>query len=294
MSDWQQRMALLRPYLNRFKRRFSVLDLGCGDGAVGRAIAREYDASVFLLDRDITEPIEYELPRVTLLKHNITPVELHALADCEHFGVVLALNFLHHFGSDWRVAVDATLRIGQHTFIQLPDDNSGGVAGRDILPQLTAHVGAAQATLLGYPNQHTGRDPRPLWVLVGPREKRLTGHVWKGQMEPLLVYASYDKIHKEHRGGLQPWHVGMNLWNLLRLGVVWPTKARLASLVRAFTPEQAHGDIIPWNFIWDGEALHLCDWNGQFQREDAYGLEQTARIVEMSEPKYPADMTGWA
>ena len=73
----------------------------------------------------------------------------------------------------------------------------------------------------------------------------------------------------------------MNLWNMIGLGA---SREWAASLVEQFEmPEQEHGDIYPWNFIYDGERLHLIDPQyepgGHRSLPDADGLANTLRMI---------------
>ena len=308
MSEWKERMALLRPWLSKFKRRFSALDLGCGDGDVSRAIAEEFDVVLVAVDKGLNESEaastqRYEsVPRSICLKYALTPDDLVSLADCEHFDVVLALNFLHHFRSAWSSATDAVLRMGWHVFVQLPSVGQHGVAGRDILPTLTDTVQTRNATLLGKaPHVSWERHlPRPLWLVQNDAIKSLPRPSMYGDRGPTQVpiervtrvKATYDNIEHQRpdkdAGAWRKWIVGMNLWNVISLGCVHPTRGRIAEQVRAFSlPDEPHGDVIPWNFIYDSEVLHLIDPARPVRRDDRSGLTEVAREVMMEEPRRP-------
>lgn len=303
MSEWEQRFGMLRHYLDRFHRRFSVLDLGCGDGQISHAIATHYDASCFLIDRGFNDTPEYAtahyegVPRITCLKHDMTVDELTRLADCEHFDVVLALNFLHHFGEHWHAASGAVARMGWHVFLQLPRVGVPDVPGHDTMEPLHRFIGQTGGLLLGETTQYPGHLPRPLWLIETSQLKSLPfttmftadGYAQVPSAFPMQVKAAHDSIRwcRLDRGeAWHQWHVGMNLWNLLHLGLVRPATQEMAAELRAVSlPSIPHGDIVLWNFVWDGEVLHLIDAGGPIQREDCFGLEQAAQIVDAASPR---------
>ena len=118
-----ERLELLLPVLSKYKRRFSVLDLGAGINhpTLGYEIAQEFDAVVVEVEKDWS-PDAVAYKRQIVLKHAFSVADLAKLSECEHFDVVLAFNIVHWFGSSWQAAADAILGMGDYVFVQIPTE----------------------------------------------------------------------------------------------------------------------------------------------------------------------------
>lgn len=255
---------VLAPLLSQYHRRFSVLDLGSGGGEISQGIELDYDAAVFTLDRECD----------ALLKCEITAHGLEQLSSREHFDVVIAFNFLHHFWDwKWERATLAVLGMGVHVFIQLPPRGTEHVAGEEIIDGLHDMIGPPPIDSIWYPsfNHH-----RPIWLIYNPpvRPGLSTGRPW-------TITANYDRITGTRAGHTREWIPGMNLWNMLGLGA---DREWLVSMIKSLPlPEDEHGDILPWNIIWDGRQLHLIDGKdeplGHRVRSDVDGRAETVRML---------------
>jgi hypothetical protein len=289
-----ERLDILKPILDRYKRRFTVLDIGCGPkGLLSREIAEKYDAAVFGVDREM----EGRWPDSTAVQLNgdVSPDMLEAISRCEHFDVVLAMNLLHHYAeSDWERALKTICGMGDLVFIQMPPKGTERVAGQ---PWLDKMIDAIDARCIGIgeayyePFDHERR----IWGCVNHGPRSFPGHTIRGRSpkihkndkpNPWRVWSSPGVIYAEKAAGImrdsqmKSWIPGMNLWNLCQFEMVSPTREEFASMVRAYPlPDHPHGDIIAWNFVYDGRELHLIDF-GEMIRDDAEGREHAARMVE--------------
>lgn len=246
-----------------------MLDLGCGDGSVAEWIEKEFpDAVVFTLDR---------VSEKAMLKVDITPHMLELLSRLEYFSVVLALNFLHHFAEqDWQKAVEAVTRIGRRVVIQLPPVGDYRAAGAGIMAKLHQAVESAGGVRLGEAWYEPFKHDRPLWLISNNEDKQVDSS------RPWVVSADESTITKTRLGFSRSWVPGMNLWNMIGLGC---DRQWAYSLVESFKlPEREHGDIYPWNFICDGEHLHLIDPQyepgGHWSYSDKDGLANTLKIIK--------------
>lgn len=293
MSDCEQRMALLRPYLSCYKRRFTVLDLGCGDGQIARAIAREYGAVVVVIEKGLGEIEEYGLhhydssPRVICLKREVTLEEVRGIAASEHFDVVLALNVLHWTGGAWSEWARTVLSLGCDVFVQIPSRDATEVPGEEYLAQLTDYLDEF-GRIIGYTVQFPGHPKRPLWYCRNGARRSFEKSTLYDKDGALAgrrawshcINAEYWYIYRLNRPD-RPWIAGMNLWNFCCLGGVRPSRERIVEMLRAYPlPAEPHGDIAPWNFILDGARLHLIDGHEGWQGDDRKALDDTIRRVE--------------
>lgn len=283
-----ERFQLIAPFLKPYTRRFSLLDLGANECGLSGMIAREFDVMVTAIEQNPVEPPV--LPNFMLLRHKITVEELERLNECEHFDVVLALNFLHHCGSDWERMAETTLRLGQKVFVQLPEpgDNS---CGQDIIPMLTEFITSRMA-LLGKVHQRadlTDHAKRPLWVRENGEEKVLTRTSLNSEpaSPPTTVTSNYNRLWRRaphKRNPERDWMPGINLWNFCQLGGVWPTKEKVIRMLEEYPlPYLRHGDITPWNFVLDGSSVRLIDgfegWGGEDTTHMRWTIEKVRETL---------------
>src|SRR3990167_4990541 len=285
------RYELIKPALERYKRRFSVLDLGAGinQPTLGWMIANEFDAIVTVIEKDLYVQHLEQSPRVIQIRHKMTAADLWRLNECEHFDVVLALNVLHWFeDDDWLLAAKAVCAMGDFVFVQLPalDEDRDGLPGRTILPSLTQRILSRNPHHLGDTVQFPRHTPRPLLELRNGI-KKLTRTSWTSHDNS----ANTDVYSTDHALGAQmkdktkrykDWIPGINLWNFCQLGGVWPSRDRIIELLKGHRDEHPiHGDIQPWNFVLDGEQLHLIDGGDAWgvPEHDQMNLERTIEEV---------------
>lgn len=257
------RMDVLVPVLSQYKRRFSVLDLGCGSGEISQRIQLGYDAAVFSLDKECE----------ALLQCEIAAEGLRQLSQLEHFDVVIAFNFLHHF-QDWEKAARAVMGMGHHVFIQLPPRGTERVAGEENIDGLHELIGFPPLDSIWYPsfNHH-----RPIWLIDNPLAFTMR---WDWTVE-----AGFDKITGSRGEHTKEWIPGMSIWNMHGLGA---DRDWLLSLVKGIRlPDKEHGDIQPWNMVWDGRRAHLIDWQDEPQGHrscgDPEGMAETVRKLRDEE-----------
>lgn len=266
-----ERIDLMAPLFESYGRKFTVLDLGCGDGSIMRAIRERWrSAVVFGLDRD---------GDAAIMKADINGRTLEEMTGIEHFDVVVAFNFLHHFKDDWLQATMAVMELGHHVLIQLPPPGTERVAGEEILSDLCRIV-ERDSEFLGstwYPSFH---HDRPMWRITN-------GNLWQvtWAARPWMVVHGFDVIQGMRGSTSKPWIPGINIWTLHGLGA--DRKWLVEQIEKSDRPDREHGDILPWNFIWDGERAHLIDFQdepgGHWARDDKLGYEETIRMLSAEE-----------
>lgn len=282
------RYDLIAPLLRRYKRRFTLLDLGAGiNPYVTQRISREFDAHVIAVEQDEIAPDELAQfgPRALWLRHKMSAADLLRLGCCEHFDVVLALNFLHHFDvTDWYFAAKAIESMASLVIIQAPHVGDDGTCGRELLPEI--HNWLADYTQIGQSVQFPGHMSRPIFMKRATRGSKLTMTNWNSpeNCADIRITAGFTSktirlVHKH--GPLRPFIHGLNLWNFAQLGGSWPRKEAVLKLIREFPlPNEHHGDITAHNFLFDGAALHLIDGHEGWEFDDAAGLRDTEAKIE--------------
>lgn len=278
------RFEALRPLLGSFKRRFSLLDIGCSTGYFGFRAASEYDCVVTMIgNEDITDLCaQNDLPHLMFLHRHFSVEDLNALADCEHFDVVLALNIVHHF-EDWLGALGAMRRMGDHLVIETPGPEDRGACGSERLQPVWDAVVSNGARFISTFPSHTDPEHHRFMVLQETPKRGLT-RPFIGSLPGGFLVASNER-EKRAIFGYKPstsWIEGINLWTFWLLEGVWPPRERVLEQFKALPlPSERHGDFYPHNVIFDGEKLYLIDGhdaNANF--EDAEAKVEGIRRLE--------------
>ncbi len=286
------RLNLLRPTLDKYKRRFHVLDLGGGvedNQNIGQQIARSYpNAVVTVIEKDWSRDKFVPSPRTMVLRKEVTVEDLQVLSTCEHFDVVLMLNVLHWFSQRWSDALDATMKLADWVVVQVPPVEEDGeeVPGGKYIARM--NFALSDGKLLGETVQFEGHRARPMWLMestypMGRRHLTRT-HVdavvgWADTMivsSNFKVRAWFSKKEKS-----ADWIPGLNLHNFCRWGGVWPEVADIMTMLDLMkitlskgVRSDGHGDVNVHNFIMDGEGLWLIDGHEGWTSDDVVELER--------------------
>lgn len=278
-----ERYNLIRPYLDQFKRRFTLLDLGAGIHThISKDISNDYDCVAVVVEQDITD-LEGYGPHTIVLKHHVTADELARLSECEHFDVVLALNFLHHFPmSEWHVAASAVLGMGTYVYVQLPNIGES-TPGQEFLPELRRMIMGLNPDIVGNTVQFPGHPARALCGLECKYRVLERTHMYAHfNSAHTLIADNFENVQGLIKGKeWKDWIPGINLWNFCKLGGVLPSKDKILDMLGEFPlPSRNHGDIVPHNFILDGERLYLVDGFEGWEFNDEVGLKVTIQEVK--------------
>jgi hypothetical protein len=187
-----RRYAAMKYVFNRYARPFTVLDLGASEGYFSFALARDYGAVCVMVEGNYADSSEEvtadrlhelckentDLSTCILLKKYITLAELAQLGGCTYFDVVLALNFVNHFGARWQVALEAIRALGSTVIIESPcADNKDG-ATRAQLNAIHAYLLAHNAQVIDHVYyKHTTKTKASTLYCLENREKKLLTHL---------------------------------------------------------------------------------------------------------------------
>lgn len=290
-SDIAARYALIRPLLERYKRPFVTCDFGAFEGAMSFQIARDFPlATVIAIEQDdiiVGEAKKANLSNVIVLNRKMSAEDIVSLSRCEHFDVVLCLNFLHHMGDQWLDVLNALKECASTLFVQTPYPDDTGACGQEYTSAIWAelnnhHQPIAETT------QFAGHMARPLYQI----NQGVAARIHKSSMESpdhaiaSFVGANYNNkhillLHKGHTIGI-PWTYGFNLANFCYLNGKWPTKERVLQMLREMPlPEKQHGDIAIHNIIIDGQKAQLIDGGEPWATwDDRENLDKVIREVE--------------
>ncbi len=284
-----QRLDLLRPILSTYQRRFSVFDFGSGiqDG-VGHEIAKEYDAVVVCAEQD---PLRYEPSgRMMVLRKAFTVEDLEALAKCEHFDVVLALNILHWCDDKWLRTLRALRSMSKWMIVQTPYENDIGACGQGWVQEIIEACREPEVEQLGETVQFPEHLARPIYLFLNDMPHFLTAKSFGDTSECIRASVTSDPfakfIHLHHKKERWLYCHGLTLQSFLDLNGAWPTKKVLIEKLKALLPAQRHGDIQPWNIRMAGDELTLidpggADWSGT-DEENLAGVIAAVEAVALA------------
>lgn len=282
------RFDLIAPLLRRYKRRFTLLDLGAGiNPYMAQRISREFDCVLVAIEQGEIAPEELAKfgPRALWLRKKMSAEDLERLACCEHFDVALALNILHHH-QDWFQFATQLNRLCDFAICQTPYPNDSGTCGQDIAPEIYEFL-SSRGRLLGESVQFDRHLPRPLYLLLSTASGRLSMTNWDSPVGCISarIHSRFDdkQLELPHKSltRFRRFIHGLNLWNFAQLNGQWPRKERVLQLIRDFPlPAEHHGDIVPHNFIFDGTELHLIDGHEGWEFDDKENLIKTEKMME--------------
>lgn len=285
------RYEALLPLLRRFKRPFTMLDIGANSGYFSFRAASEFNCTAVAVDNYPLLPdyaAQNALSNVMVLHKTLSLNELQQLSACEHFDVVLALNVLHHFGEDAIRAAWAVLAMGDHIIIETPPPDDVGACNHRDAVGLYDTLQMLEPELLAKTPSHVSFASRPLWHFACTKSQLerpffdFPEETW--DMDRLSITSDWDTktVHFADARGSRGWIPGINLHTFWRLNGVYPRRERVLQWVKDFPlPSEPHGDIRPWNFIIDGQRLHLIDGrDDKANFDDAEGKQETIRLLE--------------
>lgn len=277
--DCDDRFGMLEPWL---PTAGVVVDVGSNLGYFAGRVARERpDVFVWSIeghaetaDRQASI-FAVDWPENLVLSNR--PVRLVDLCRwaraCEGFDTILALSVLHYFDADEIPEVlDLFGRLAGRVVVEWPRVDETGVANHDVVAAVdfervlhflfdsVQHVGTARATT----------DPdleRDVYVAENYRieRDRLTPYVGGEASRPHLL--RYERLRwRLDRRPVDEWIPGVNLYDLLSFGVVWPEPETLIEqAAHAYCDViERHGaahDVRPWNVLVGSHGVVPIDYD---------------------------------
>ena len=251
--ECSDRYEVVRQLASRFNRPFSVLDVGSNYGYFDVRLMEDFPgATCVLIDDKEVVPVLKEnrmLDRSVVIKRKVTAKELESLARSESFDIVLGLSVLHHF-EDYERAYNALRSLGWWTIFEIPGVDDVGAAHPERHDRIRHLFGAES----GHFQSHVSDCERPYFVLentpfiseqsLDAADRDAPGHT-DFALQVDFNQASFAKSSggKVEARGFIP---GMNLYNFMRLGGVWPSPEVVEPTLQEFSHLP---DCKPWNFI---------------------------------------------
>lgn len=264
-----ERFELIAAFCRQYQRPFTVLDLGANLAYFSVRLAETFPGCTAVAcegiygdwTREILE--ENGNPRVILLHHTFRLADLRALADVEHFDVVLALSVVHHLDGPFAESLPVLRSLGDHLILELPTE--ADACGAHIVEEIRHATLPADAHLLGHGRSHLGGEPRPIYRLSQPKNRLTKSYLGTPRLGLQLTIDS-DFQHKRARFHNKPehrdWWPGINLQTYLWFHGSYPRAGWIADeLEHAHQHSVRHRDIQPWNVILGGGTARLIDFD---------------------------------
>lgn len=174
--DCESRYQVIQNLVKRYKRPFTVLDIGMCDGYFTIRIAEEFPDSVCVAIEprgDIVSTIRH-LSNAIGIERRISFEDLKTLSHCTHFDIVLCLSVIHYLdnGNTYKETLEVVKQLGDHIILELPVEKRTLVSRYDEMHQLIEELGAPLTNIVSHVEENS---VRPLYVLKGnPPSLRLT------------------------------------------------------------------------------------------------------------------------
>jgi SAM-dependent methyltransferase len=123
--DCAPRYEAIRKVAARFKRPFTVLDIGANLAYYSVRLAEDFDCTVLAVEPGpwmASVLSRNDNPRVLGVKRALSLEDLRELADVEHFDLVLGLSVTHHFDAPFADVLREIRRLGFATILELPTE----------------------------------------------------------------------------------------------------------------------------------------------------------------------------
>ena len=294
--DYQKRYQHIQSELNRFKRPFTLLDLGASQGYYSFKAAHDYDCVCVMIEGNNPSypmtgtqlhelcKLNTDLDNIILLQKPLNIPDMQRLSECEHFDVVLVFNIIHWLGTEWRKAVDAIINMGDHVIIETPpqetiksaDENHKRQAVMDYLVSKGAQV-------IGQVKRHTTNVQSNIY-LIEHKKEYLERRTWlkpimKGKTHKLISSHDEKKLYKKcdvpaNHYMTSDWLPGINLITFKMYDGSWPTAQMLIEQMDHMSKQtkyKQHTDWMPNNFIVQGNKLEMIDFDDPTHNPGAIG-----------------------
>jgi len=282
-NDCKSRYRAIKKVLARFKRPFTLLDLGASQGYYSFRGAFDFPQGVFVMieGNNVHYPLigsqlqdlclaNRRLSNVIFLNRSLVPTELETLSQCEHFDVVLALNILHWFKDDWVKMLDAILQMGYCVIVETPPIETCVLQEDNQLRQNIIHsLQQVGAKLLAKVPRHTSQAESCLFLCRG-KAAYLKKKTWLSPEMPEKTHKIVCTFRKKllekplyGRPGelaVSQWIPGINLLTFKMYSGTYPKKSVLLKGLRQLR-KVSHNDWTINNMIIQGKRLSFIDFN---------------------------------
>jgi 2-polyprenyl-3-methyl-5-hydroxy-6-metoxy-1,4-benzoquinol methylase len=286
----ESRFKLIEEFLlKKFKRQFTLIDLGAAQGYFSLNAAYKYNCCSVMVEGNnhYADFLKYlceqndQVKSKILLHQQIDNNFLKLMARGEHFDVVLALNIIHHLGQDWQECLEHILNLGEHIIIETPsgkDQGACGIFNREI-EQYLNDIGAQ---IIGCFPKHTDSVNHGIMYYIHRKkntvmQKYLLDFYWLGPKNSYIIDSNldYKKFTKfDNNQNLvvsRNWHPGINFVTFKIFNGIYPNTNWCESAINNVF-DHFHQDFMPWNLVLNGSNMYLIDGEEKTEVCAKFGL----------------------
>lgn len=260
---------------SRYKRPFTILDFGAGDGTCSLALAKDFPgATCVMIDEEpdlLAQCHKKQLTNLIYLHKKLSCQELSLLSECEHFDIIILGKVLDTFGQKWTDAFRFFRKMGDHLIIENPPRQLN----------TPASVNRTRRTISRFLETHA----TPILNTINHKntvEKTKIYHVDTGKFHTIerKVYPWQEKLprgshtiesdynHKKLIKSMhntitsRSWIAGINFFTFKMLNGQFPTKETLKESLIGST--QKHPKVITANnIIMQGSTMKIVNRSPQ-------------------------------
>lgn len=299
------RYAAIKEHLNKYKRPFTVLDIGAAQGYFSFRSAHDFPhSSAVMIEGEYLNvsfnasnkleelcALNTDRKNIIYLKKHMLPSDFKRLAQCEHFDVVLCLNVIHHFGKEWQTVAQAVFKMGDYVIIETPPSTDKVFMNNSEVKAIEDFLKAKKGTVIAQTPRHTDPSAMALMQIFETPKKELPVKHWfygntaREEGVSYEIESTFEKknLLKKHLGKVRKseWLPGINLVTFKALNGVWPNTPQVISSLVEFANIK-HRDLLPWNILVQGNNLAVFDDEGEVFSDPLCSLLQTIRFAALN------------
>jgi hypothetical protein len=281
IRECESRYLVIQSIAKKYKRPFTVLDIGANQGYFTIRLAEEFPnctvVAIEPADECELEDKVSHLNNVIVLKKSFSIEELQKLSQCEYFDLILCMSVIHCFDTklSFQDLTEIIKSMGSNIILELPIEQKALQEKHQEMLDLIDSLGPPLASFVSHVDSNLNR---PMFLLKGtPQKDRVTrydtSHPFHGKITSSFKSLKVQFFDKEEN---RDWIPGINLWTYLRLNGTFPIKENLVSLVKQID-WQYHKDVRPWNVIVSGNKLSIIDNNNPLNEK----LENSKEVHDL-------------
>lgn len=263
IREVESRYELIKKQASKFKRPFTVLDIGANLGYFSIRLTEDFpDCTVVAIEGIYGNWLkqilaENDNKRILLLQKTFSRADLQSLAEVEHFDMVLAMSVIHHIDGGFANVLETIRSLGTMTMAEIATEDAA--CGQS---SVKAGFIPDDAKVVGYGKSHLNGPARPVFVMKNKKDTLAKSylHTPREGSHDLKIESNYFTKKKLQRGKVLDWHRGINLRTFINFKGSYPGKAHITELLQKARPTEKHGDLTTHNTILQGDAVKFIDW----------------------------------
>lgn len=254
------RYQIIKKVLDRYKRPFTMLDIGASQGYYSFRTAFNYNCVCVMIEgNNKYHPLigsqlldlckaNTSLTNIIFLNKQVVISDLKRLSECEHFDVVLAMNIIHWFSEQWQEITDAILNMGDNIIIEVPPKENIPYL-RD---KIDNYLKSKNASILGYAPRHLDTKLNTTFYLIERSKKELLRKTWNWPQLTKNIYEiksnyteKYLIKHKDKKQKIKTnWVPGINLLTFKMYNGAFPEQSTIKENLLKITDQSNNSMIL--------------------------------------------------